>query len=265
MMKLGVAQWCLGKLGLDSVWQAADFGFSAIQIDAGDELGNFPKIDEPSIQRAYVQAAESVGVSITGVAIGDLDIFGMTAPDGSPSARKCWNAIRRAIDGALAMRVPLVYLSSFEDGEIRSQADLERTATVIARACEYAQGEKITIATENTLGAADQRRLVQMVGDKRVRVLIDTLNPILWGFYTPELINDLWDLMCDQVHVKDGTDGQMGNAPLGAGMGHVRESLEVLHAREFRGYLILENEYYENIGELSRADIKALRHMNVVA
>ena len=37
------------------------------------------------------------------------------------------------------MGVPLVFLPSFRAGEIRDDADLRRTAEVLAEACDYAR------------------------------------------------------------------------------------------------------------------------------
>ena len=82
----------------------------------------------------------------------------------SLEAERCEATIRIAIDAAADMHVPLVFLPSFRAGEIRDDADLHRTATVLASACDYVRGRPVTIATENTLGIDGNLELLRLAG-----------------------------------------------------------------------------------------------------
>jgi sugar phosphate isomerase/epimerase len=250
----------LDRTGVDAVYRAAELGLSAIQIDAG-EPGVAPLLNESAVRRAYQRAAQEAGVRITALAVNLLNIYGMTNPAGSEKFNRCWDAIVIALDAAADMDVELVYLPSFNDGEIRGQADLARTAEVLQRACRHVEDTKVLVATENTLGPAETLLLIEAVAHPKLRVLIDSLNPVLWGHRPSELVHRLWPYMCNQVHAKDGTGGVMGNALLNTGQANFAETVSTLQLQGFSGYVILENEYPNDFQASIARDMATIRRL----
>ena len=82
-----------------------------------------------------------------------------------------------------------------------------------------------------------------LVDRPNARILLDTLNPALWGHDVATYVESLWPHLADQVHVKDGRDGKMGNADLGDGQAGLEATAAVLKALGFDGSLVSENDY----------------------
>ncbi|MBS1789638.1 MAG: TIM barrel protein [Acidobacteria bacterium] len=257
MVRIGVAQWCLDRNGVDAVYRAAELGFAALQVDAGEPSGS-PFLSAPGIRRAYLQAAQDTGIEISAIAVNVLNSLGLKSPKGSKESKQCWDSIQLAIESAAAMNIHLVFLPSFENGEICIKDDLMNTAEALRKACEYAEGSPLEIASENTLGVADNLKLITTVCHPKMKILIDTLNPVLWGHRTVDLIKGLRHYLCNQVHAKDGLGGEMGNAALTTGQANFAESSRLLRELGFSGYLILENEYGQE------AELRVARDLTVI-
>jgi 2-epi-5-epi-valiolone 7-phosphate 2-epimerase len=238
---IGVTAWTVDGRGPETIASAAALGFTAIHLDSGHP-GTDLCLEDPAVRDAYRQAASDTGVRITAIAGGGLNDLGLTSPVGSPAAEGAWRSIRIAIDSAVDLGVPLVFLPSFRNGEIKTAAGLHRTAEVLAAACDYAAG-RVTVATENTLDVAGHLELVRAADRPELRVLFDTQNPALWGHRPAAMVAPLWPLLADQVHVKDGAGGRFGDTLLGEGEAGFLETAEELRAHGFCGTLISENEY----------------------
>jgi 2-epi-5-epi-valiolone 7-phosphate 2-epimerase len=239
------------------VRRAATLGFQGIHLSSGDLDGSF-RLDDQVLREAYVDAARASGGTLDAVAGGDLNDLGLTSAAGSPEAERCEATIRLAIDAAADMHVPLVFLPSFRAGEIRDDADLHRTATVLASACDYVGGRPVTIATENTLGVDGNLELLRLSGRPGLRILLDTQNPSLWGHDVAAMIEPLWPYLTDQIHVKDGRAGKMGNAILGDGDAAFATTARELVARGYRGSMISENDYHGARAAAAKRDIAVL-------
>lgn len=257
-IRIGVTQWSLDGRGPETVRRAARLGFEAMHISSGELDGSF-RLDDGAVRDAYLDAARDTGVTIDAVAGGDLNDVGMTSPAGSRDADRCRTTIHIAIDAAAEVGAPLVFLPSFRAGEIHDVSDLRRTAEVLAAACDYAEGRPVTIATENTLGVEGNLDLLRIADRPALRVLLDTQNPSLWGHTVVAMIEPLWSHLADQVHVKDGRDGQMGNTNLGDGDSDFMATAKALRRHGFRGVLISENDYH------GRRSVDATRDLAVLA
>jgi L-ribulose-5-phosphate 3-epimerase len=258
-IRIGVTAWSLDGDGPETVHGAAALGFESVHISSGALDGPF-RLDDDRVREEYRRASADTGVRIDAISPGDLNDLGMTSGPGTPAAARVGQTIRIAIEAAIDLAVPLVFLPSFRAGEIRTDEDLRRTADVLAEACDLAAG-RLTIATENTLGSADNRRLLEASGRPDLRILLDTQNPALWGHPVAPLVEELWPSLTDQVHVKDGVDGEMGDAPLGAGDSGFDDTAAVLRRRGFSGALISENDYHGERSVLAARDFGTLTSM----
>jgi L-ribulose-5-phosphate 3-epimerase len=260
MAILGVTQWSLDPPGPESLAAAAYLGFAAIHIDAGD-LDSSLLLDSPALRERYRQAAAATGVRITAIAPGYVNGYGLGSPAGSENGRKCRRLIRIAVEAAADLGVPLVFLPSFRAGEIRDDLGLQQTAQALGEACDLAAGHGLAVATENTLGLSGNLELLRAAGRPNLRVLLDTQNPALWGHPVAPLVEGLWPRLGDQVHVKDGAKGQMGNAVLGEGESGFDATAHALRSRGFDGVLISENDYLGERRAFAERDIAVLREL----
>ncbi len=243
LTRIGVCQWSLDRPGTDALGRAAELGFEAIHLDGGLLAEDATADPGLASVEAYRDVASETGVQIVAVAPGRLNQLGLTSPAGSENARSCERSIAAAILAAARLGAPLIYLPSFANGEIHDAEDLRRTAQVMQTTCDIAAGHGISVATENTLGAAATLRLLAMVDRPNAQVLLDTQNPVLWGHDVASYVDSLWPHLANQVHVKDGCDGAMGNAALGEGEAGFVATVAALQAHGFDGSLISENDY----------------------
>ena len=165
-LRIGVTQWSVDGRGPETLFRAAALGFDTIHLSSGELDGDL-RLDDDAVREAYLRATRESGVAIEAISPGDLNDLGLTSPAGSTNADACRDSIRIAIDAAVDMHVPLVFLPSFRAGEIRDESDLRRTAEVLAEACDLAAGRPLTIATENTLDAEGNLRLLAAAGPSR--------------------------------------------------------------------------------------------------
>ncbi|RPI80176.1 MAG: sugar phosphate isomerase/epimerase [Chloroflexi bacterium] len=257
MVTIGVTQWSLDRSGADSLLDAADLGFKVIHIDAGALDGGM-LLDDTRLQKAYSEAELESGVKIGAIAPSSLSQYGITSPPGSQNANRCWELMRIAIDAAVQMNVELVFIPSFRASEIHTEVDFERTSIFLRKACEYAASSKLLVATENTLGVDGNLKLLNEVAHPKLRILMDTLNPLYWDHNPVDLLNQLWPHIAPQIHVKDGINGGMGNAILGTGQGNFSEIGNTLVSHGFDGILISENDYCGDRRIFAAQDIAVL-------
>jgi L-ribulose-5-phosphate 3-epimerase len=210
---------------------------------------------------AYADAAAETGVAIVAVAPSRLNRLGLTSSAGPEAARARERSIAVAIHGAARLGATLVYLPSFGIGEIRDEPGLRRTAQAMQWACDLAAEHGLEVATENTLSAADNLRLLGFVDRPNAQVLLDTQNPSEWGHDVAAYVDALWPHLADQVHVKDGRDGRMGNAALGDGQAGFAETAAALRGHGFDGTLISENDYAGEAGGTAAHDVAVLTRL----
>lgn len=260
MVTIGVTQWSVDGNGVDTLFNAGQLGFKMIHIDAG-ALGGDLLLNDTRLQKAYSQAEVDSGVKIGAIAPGYLNEYGITSPTGSLNASRCWDLMRIAIDAAVEMNVGLVFIPSFRASEICTEDDFKRTTAFLQKACDYADPYDLRVATENTLGVNGNLQLIREVAHPKFRILIDTLNPVLWGHNPVDLLNQLWPHIAPQIHVKDGINGEMGNAVLGAGEGNFAETGRTLVSLGFDGILISENDYCGERSIFAAQDISTIQKL----
>lgn len=256
MTKLAVADWCLDSQGAQALDQAARLGLDGIHLgftEPGDE--GLPL--QAGWREDIRQACERTGSQVFCIAVNVVERYGLFT---SAGRSRCAAAVRNALHAAELLGVPLVYMPSFHQCEISSPEALKQTASFLQDMSRSLTGE-VLLASENTLGAADNLRLVEQVGCERFRVLLDIYNPRLWGHCPAEIARQLKPWLAPQVHVKDGSNGAMGNARLGQGDGQIDATLQVLATNGAVEVLVLENDYRKHPGPQVSADISYLaRH-----
>lgn|SRR3990167_2136138 len=245
IQNIGVTQWFLDcPPGPISLYRAKELGFSYIHINAGcPQEPYFIGNSETVIK--YQSAMSKCLITITAISINAFEKNNFLTNYETIDTTFA-GIIREALQGAQALNVPVVYLPSFGYGEIKNLAQLKVTARILEYACDCAANLNITIATENTLSAVENRVLFQKVNRPNLKLLVDSQNPLLWNHAATDLIELFYSKMVDQVHIKDGINKTMGNARLGTGDGNLVQTLESLYSKGYDGLLILENDYSQN-------------------
>jgi len=261
-MRIGVCQWSLDRGGVAALARAAGLGFAGIQLGIVDEE-TAAGLMEPTLRQDYLQAAEETGVALLGFGVNALNRYPLHSHPDSEDGRRAWQLLRSALDTAPAIQVSLVDWPACWRGEIGTDEALARASAMLRRGCGYVAGRPLLLATENSLDAAGHLRLIEQVGHPTLRVLIDSYNPVVFGHRAADLLRGLpAEMLCDQLHVKDGLAHVMGSAPLGQGEGHFEEFAQALQARAFDGWLICENDYATDTEQRVAADLAALTRLS---
>lgn len=243
VFKLGVCEWGFPMPGPYAVKTAAEYGFSGLELDFGAYEKAYP-LSVPAVQRAYLEMADDYGIEFPSMTIDSLNWYGLTRPLDSRNGMIAFDGIRRGIDAAAAMHIPVIQLPSFNDGAIRTESDFRNTCEKIKMACEIARPLGITIASENTLSARDTQRMVREVNSENFGIMFDTQNYFLAdGRDTAALLREIHSYVV-QVHLKDGYNGKLSGAVLGTGESGFFRTAEVIKETDCTEWLLLENYYH---------------------
>ncbi|MCY9665785.1 sugar phosphate isomerase/epimerase [Paenibacillus alginolyticus] len=246
LYKLGICQWSLPVEGPYACKIASELGFEGIQLEIGSYERGFP-LSRRAVQQAYLELAELYGISFTSIAVRVTDEYSMTQPYESADSGIVREAIIRSIDAADAMNISSVMIPSFQVSDIVSGQDFSRSAEVLISACDYASDRGITIATENLLSVEQMFRLADCINRPNLKLYFDTQNYALFrGYDAPEMLEKLAPLLCNEIHVKDGKQGEISASLLGEGDSEFFRSMRVLRKIGYHGWIVLEN-YYDRL------------------
>lgn len=256
-MTLGVTQWTLDVGGVATVARAAALGFACLQLDSGGWSG-WPETLDAATRDDYLRAARDSGVRLVGIGVNALNEHSLLGPAGSSGRRRAIGSVRRAIETARHLDIPLVYLPSFGASEMKSVEDIDITAEIVADLAAYGAEHGVEVASENTLDAAGQLRLLERANHANLTLLMDSYNPVVWGHDVPTLIRQLENRLCAQMHLKDGRGGVMGSALLGEGDADFFRTAATLGELSPTPLFVLENDYGVHARERVAKDLATL-------
>lgn len=233
---------------------AAEVGLTGVQLDFGGP-DRAAWLDAPGSVLRLRRHASDNGVELLAVAGNLLNDIGLTAPAGTATATKVRSLIERMLDTAAALGCPLVFVPSFRRSTIDGPETLRRTAEVLAWASREADVRGLTLANENTLRPLEALTLIEWVNAANFRLILDVYNLYRAGVDAVEIVASLTAHLADQVHLKNGVDGNT-SVPLTCGDSNIDPVLNKLSQRAVPlRSLVLENDYRDgNMGRL-RADI----------
>lgn len=243
-IKLGICEWSLPLTGPDNCRIVKEACLDGMSLDAGTYELSYP-LSNKRIQDNYLSAREKWNIEFPSIAINDLCNFSMCAGKGSKDREVAMVAVKKGIDAADYMRIPVVFLPSFLASDIKNERDFLATVAFIKEACRYAKHSNIHICTENILTAEENLRILELVAEENCRIYFDTQNPHSFhGYNAAEMIRKLGKHIIES-HVKDGFTGQMSAALLGQGESSFEESLIAFADIRYSGWLLLENYYFQ--------------------
>lgn len=241
--KLGICEWAFPMPGPYAVKTAAQYGLSGMELDFGSYEKSYP-LSVPAVQRAYLEMAAEYGLEFPSMTVDSLNRWGLTHPLTTRAGALAFDSVRRGIDAAAAMGIPVVQLPSFNDGAIHSEEDFRRTCEKIKMACEIARPMGITIASENVLSVKDTLRMVREIGYDNFRIMFDTQNYYLAdGRDEAALLREIHPYVV-QVHLKDGYNGNLSGSILGTGESGFFRTAAAIRDTCCTEWLLLENYYH---------------------
>jgi sugar phosphate isomerase/epimerase len=199
-VKLGVCDWTIGKSGDPAALElAGKLGLDGVQVSLNPKDGALA-LAQPSLQRAYLEAAERTGVAIASLAIGELNNVPLK---NDPRAEK-WLA--EGIRIAKAMGVKIILVPFFGKGELRNDAaGIEAVVQALKRLAPMAEKAGVVLALESYLSAGDNLDILGRVGSPAVMVYYDVGNSQAVGYPIFEEIRRLGNRIVE-FHAKDTKD-----------------------------------------------------------
>lgn len=240
--KLGIVEWACPLPGPAGVKIASELGLQGMELDFGEYEAGFP-LYNPRIQREYLAWGEEYGVEFPAIALNALNTHGMSHGRNTADGLIAVETIKRGIETAERMGIPVVQLPSFDSGMIRTDADFYNTCEMVRLACEISEGSSLILAVENVLSAEKTKKMLKEVGCPRLKVFFDTQNYYLnCGFSQPDILREIAGDVA-QAHIKDGYNGQISSALLGHGDTNFKATAEVIKDTQCTQWLHLENYY----------------------
>ena len=241
--KLGIVEWACPLPGPYGLKLAKEAGLDGMELDFGDYEAGFP-LSNPKIQQAYRECGEKFGMEFPSMALNALNKHGMNHPLDTYDGMIAVETIRKGIQAAHEMGIPVVQLPSFDNGEICSKTDFYNVCEKLKLACDLAAKYNITVATENVLSAEETLDMLEKVGRENLKMFFDTQNYYLdRGYAVPALLEKIHPYV-EQVHIKDGFNGKISSALLGTGNVRLQETAEVIRRTSCTTWLLLENYYH---------------------
>lgn len=240
-MNIGICEWRIPLQGTEKETQiqwVATQGLEGVELDLGDESNGY-RLSLYEVQRQYDEWRYRWKINYPSLGVGDLCRYGMSVSSHQKMAK---NLIKKAIDTAVSLKIPIVQLPSFVNGSINSTEGFYNTVECLQFACKYAEGTKILIGNENILSVKEQISMIEEVGYTSFRICFDTRNHFrMKKIDVPSLLERLFPYVCE-VHLKDGINDEKWTG-LGQGNSGFLRSIEVLKNRSYNGWLLLENDY----------------------
>ncbi len=263
-IKLGACDWALPGSGLYAAQIAASVGLDALSLKIGLYENDYP-ITHPEMQKIYLSEQQKYGIEYCAIALNDFDNIPMHAREGTKEHDIVWDLLERAVETAHALDVQIIQVPGFAASEVKTEEDMEHSAKAFRWLCDKAGDYGLSVAGENLMTPTEFTKLYEMVDRKNFYLYFDSQNyNVFRGYDERKILEGLYPKMCNQLHVKDGTE--MSGGLLGSGPSGFHETIRWLMAHNYTGYILLENYYdqlplrtqAENPYDLLREDIRIL-------
>ena len=197
-LHIGACDWSLGLRGkVEALSLARQLALDGVQISMGT-VDNDLQLRNPSVQKAYLAAAQETGVRVGGVA---LDLMNHV-PYKSDPRTEGW--VSDSIDVARALGVRVVLLAFFEKGDINGDADAQaEVVRRLRRVAPKAERQDVVLGIESWLSAPDLMRMLEAVGSPHVQVYYDVANSTQMGYDIAAEIRQLGRARICEFHAKE--------------------------------------------------------------
>lgn len=233
--KIGACDWSINqKAKVKAMEVGKQIGLDGVQISLGT-LGDNMHLREAKIQQQYKNACKEYGISIGGMAIGELN----NIPYKSDARAEEW--VSDSIDVAKVMGVEIVLLAFFGKGDLKN--DIEGTNETIKRlkkVMQKAEDNGIILGIESWLSAEEHMEILTAVNSPNLKVYYDVANSNKMGYDIYSEIRSLGKENICEFHAKE--NGYL----LGQGRIDFQEVRKAMDDIGFEGWVHIEGAVPEN-------------------
>lgn len=195
--KIGACDWSIQQQNdVKAVEVSHQLGLDGVQLSLGN-ISNDMHLRRQDVQGAYKTAARKFGVTLSGLAIGELN----EVPYKSDPRTEQW--VSDSIDVAQSMGVNVVLLAFFNKGDLKN--DLNGQKEVIRRlkkVAPKAEEKGVTLGIESWLNAEEHMNIINAVNSSYIKVYYDVANSHKMGYPIYDEIRSLGNNICE-FHAKE--------------------------------------------------------------
>lgn len=242
-IKIGACEWALPGNGIGSLKLARDMGIKGLQLGFGFHEKGY-RLSQKWFRDYYLEEAGKYDIELLSIAVCEFDIYGLSNPKNSEKGRIAYDIINLAIEAAADMHMKMVMAPSFVDGFMNSDEEIYNTAVALKYACRLAKEHGICIANENILTIEKIDLLFKEVDEPNFWMFYDSQNYVSnVGWDQVSMLEQIYDRLYPQIHVKDGVGQANSSRLLGQGDTNFYGTIEFLKKKDYSGWLLLENFY----------------------
>lgn len=233
--KVGACDWSIKQLAkVDAIEVGQKIGLDGVQISLGT-LNNNMHLRQKKIQQQYKDACEKFGMSIGGIAIGEMN----NIPYKSDPRAEQW--VFDSIDVAEIMGVKVVLLAFFSNGDLKNDpGGTKETIRRLEKVAPKAEDRGITLGIESWLSAEEHMEILDAVNSPNVKVYYDVANSNKMGYNIYDEIRWLGRENICEFHAKE--NGYL----LGKGLIDFQEVRKAIDDIGYDGWVQIEGAVPEN-------------------
>lgn len=233
--KVGICDWSIKQLAkVEAIEVGQKIGLDGVQISLGT-LNNNMHLRQKKIQQQYKDACEKFGMSLGGMAIGELN----NIPYKSDPRAEQW--VSDSIDVAEIMGVKVVLLAFFSNGDLKNDpVGTKETIRRLKKVAPKAEDQGITLGIESWLSAEEHMDILDAVNSPNVKVYYDVANSNKMGYNIYDEIRWLGKENICEFHAKE--NGYL----LGKGLIDFQEVRKAIDDIGYEGWLQIEGAVPEN-------------------
>ena len=196
--KIGACDWSINQLArVKAIEVGKKIGLDGVQISLGT-LEDGMKLRQKKIQNKYKDACKEYGMSIGGIAIGEMNKI----PYKSDPRAEQW--VSDSIDVAKAMRVKVVLLAFFSKGDLKNDNEgTKETIRRLKKVASKAENNGIVLGIESWLDADEHMEILNGVDSPNVKIYYDVANSNKMGYNIYEEIRSLGKENICEFHAKE--------------------------------------------------------------
>ncbi len=197
--KVGMCCWNMRDFEPTVFELGAKIGLDGVQLGIPNTEQQTLKLRRPEVQREYVAAAKRAGVAIVGTAcqyrkpLKSEPVAAIVLHD--------WIEVTRNLGGKVIL-VPFFGKPNIAD--VNVPEEFERLVAVLKELGPRAEKAGVILGLENTLSAADNRKILDAVNSPAVKVYYDVGNSTNNGYQVVDEIRALGKERICEFHIKDG-------------------------------------------------------------
>ncbi len=233
--KIGACDWSINQLAkVEAMEVGQKIGLDGVQISLGT-LDNDMHLRQEKIQQEYKDACKKHDMSIGGIAIGEMN----NIPYKSDPRAEQW--VSDSIDVAVAMRVKVVLLAFFHNGDLKNDVvGTKETIRRLKKVTSKAEDNGIVLGLETWLNSEEHMHIIDSVNSPNIKVYYDVANSNKMGYDIYKEIRQLGTEHICEFHAKE--NGFL----LGKGRIDFQEVRKAMDDIGYEGWVQIESAVPEN-------------------